>query len=40
MNLNQDDILIKHLSKEGIDDKGCVADLFFAPLRRGVFLFR
>ena len=32
--------LIALFPKEGIDDKGCVADLFFAPPRRGVFLFR
>ena len=32
--------LVALFPKEGIDDKGRVADLFFAPLRRGVFLFR
>ena len=34
------DRLISLLRKERIDDKGRVADLLFAPHRRGIFIFR
>lgn len=32
--------MISLLRKERIDDKGRVADLLFAPHRRGIFIFR
>ena len=32
--------LISRLREKGIDDKGRVADLLFAPHRRGIFIFR
>ena len=35
-----DNRLISLLRKKGIDNKGRVADLLFAPHRRGVFIFR